>query len=296
MFEDIREDIKSLGLPTRDCFDMPTSTKTFADGSNFKIEIPTVNTIETMEAIFEESAKLNIRVDRITETYGIFRHIKAEISQMVKACESYGCEFVMSPGPRASYDTSATASSAQGKTIAYRLRGQEQIIRAIKDIKRAIDLGVKIFVLYDEGLLWLLNEMRKNNSISKEIKFKVSAHCGHGNPASFKLLESIGANSINTVRDLELPMIAALRATVNIPIDCHTDNPLASGGFIRVYEAPEIVRIASPVYLKAGNYVILAHGESSTAKDGIKMAQQASIVIEMIEKYYPQAKQSKGLI
>ena len=44
----------------------------------------------------------------------------------------------MSTGP-------ATAASIQGKTVAYRLRGQEQLIRAIEDIKRGTDLGIKYF-------------------------------------------------------------------------------------------------------------------------------------------------------
>lgn len=293
MFEKTRNDLKTLGLPSKDYFDMPTSNKKFADGSNFKIEIPTVNSIEVMKALIEESTKMGIVINRITETYGIFRHTKDEIKQMVDLCQAYGCEFVMSTGPRASNDTSATAASNQGKTIAYRLRGQEQIIRAIEDIKRGIDLGVSIFLIYDEGLLWILGKMRQNNMIAKNIKFKVSAHCGHGNPASLKLLEELGANSINPVRDLQLPMLSALRDVINIPIDVHTDNPAASGGFIRVYEAPEIVRIASPVYLKTGNSVVSEHGSlTSSSKDGIKMARQASIVLEMVNNYYPQAKQS----
>jgi hypothetical protein len=292
MFGQTRSELRLLGFPDGDCFEMPTSSKKFDDGSDFKIEIPTVNSVEALGALLEESTSINIRINRVTETYGIFRHTKSEIKQMVQLCKEYGCDFVMSTGPRASYDTSATAVSTQGKTIAYRLRGQEQIIRAIEDIKRAIDLGVVIFLIYDEGLLSLLNEMRKINILAENIKFKVSAHCGHGNPASFKLLESLGANSINAVRDLQLPMIAALRNAISIPIDCHTDNPIGSGGFIRVYEAPEIVRIASPVYLKTGNSVISEHGSSTIAKEGIKMARQASIVLEMVDNYYPQAKQS----
>lgn len=238
MFEQTRNELNRLGLPPKDYYDLPTSDKKFDDGSDFKIEIPTVNSIEAMDAVLEESTKLHIQINRITETYGIFRHTKAEVKQMVRLCTNYGCEFVMSTGPRAVYDTSATAASIQGKTIAYRLRGQEQIIRAIEDIKRAIDLGVTTFLIYDEGLLWVLNEMRKHNRMESTIKFKVLAHCGHGNPASFKLLESLGTNSINPARDLDLPMIAALRDAIDVSLDCHTDNPLGSGGFIRVYEAP----------------------------------------------------------
>jgi hypothetical protein len=88
-------------------------------------------------------------------------------------------------------------------------------------------------------------------------------------------------------------MLAALRAAVTIPIDIHTDNPPASGGFIRVYEAPEIARVAAPVHLKTGNSVVSAHGQITSATDGKRMADQASIVVEMVSKYYPKAKQTK---
>lgn len=292
MFQDVRGCLQGMGLPRGDCQELTTSTKKFSDGGNFKIEIPTVNSVEAMESVISESIRLGIKINRITETYGIFRHTINEIKQMVQLCGENDSELVMSTGPRAAYDTSATSASVQGKTIAYRLRGQEQIIRAVEDIKRAIDLGVKTFLIYDEGLLWVLGQMRGKGFLSKEIKFKISAHCGHGNPASFKLLESIGADSINPVRDLQLPMISALRQSINIPIDCHTDNPPGSGGFIRVYEAPEIVRLAAPVYLKTGNSVVSEHGSPTASRDGVRMARQASIVLEMVQKYYPQAVQS----
>ena len=79
--------------------------------------------------------------------------------------------------------------------LAIDLRGQEQIVRAIEDIKRALHIGVRSFLLYDEGLLYIMNCLRQAEEIPKEIKFKISAHCGYSNPASIKLLESMGANS-----------------------------------------------------------------------------------------------------
>jgi hypothetical protein len=87
--------------------------------------------------------------------------------------------------------------------------------------------------------------------------------------------------------------LAALRQTIDIPLDCHTDNPISSGGFIRVYEAPEIIRVASPVYLKTGNSVLSEHGLPTTEKEGIRMTKQASIVLEMLKRYYPEAIQSQ---
>jgi hypothetical protein len=176
--------------------------------------------------------------------------------------------------------------------IGYRLRGMEQVLRAVEDIKRAIDIGCRGFVIYDEGLLWLVAQMRKDGLLPSDVIFKVSAHMGYCNPISFRIMESLGADSINPVRDLQLPMIAALRAAAKVAIDVHTDNPPASGGFIRVYEAPEIARIAAPVHLKTGNSVVSAHGQITSAEDGKRMAAQAAIVLEMVSKYYPQAKQS----
>ncbi|MBV9576584.1 MAG: peptidase [Gammaproteobacteria bacterium] len=292
MFEETRSFLEKIGLPSGDLMDLPTSEKTFNDGSQFRIEIPTVNSIEAAEALLLESEKLCITINRITETQGMFRYTKNDIRRWVALCESFKCDFIMSVGPRATYDTGASAATEQGKTVGYRLRGQEQLVRAVEDVKRGIELGVRNFLIYDEGLLWVLNKMRQQHEIPSYIEFKISAHCGHCNPASFQLLESIGANSINPVRDLHLSMIAALRQSVTISIDCHTDNPPSSGGFIRVYEASEIVRIAAPVYLKTGNSVISRHGQVVTANEGKLMAKQAAIVVEMVDRYLPSAIQS----
>ena len=122
--------------------------------------------------------------------------------------------------------------------------------------------GCRGFLIYDEGMLWVANEMRKNGDLPKDIIFKCSAHMGYCNPASIKLLADLGADSINPIRDLQIPMHSAIRQAIDdTPLDIHTDNPPGSGGFIRVFEAPEIVRVAAPLHCKTGNSVIGGHGE-----------------------------------
>ncbi len=292
MFEETRKYVQKLGLPPGDLFDMPTSNARFPDGAAYRIECPTVNSAEAVAALLDTSTKMGITINRVTETYGMFRHTRQELKEYCRLCNQYGAELLMSVGPRAPYDTGATVLSPQGVRISYRLRGMEQLLRGIEDIKRGYDLGVRGFLIYDEGMLWVVNEMRKDGALPKDIHFKCSAHLGHCNPASFKVLESLGADTINPVRDLQIPMIAALRAAVKVPIDVHTDNPPGSGGFIRVYEAPEIVRVAAPVHCKTGNSVVGGHGEMTSATDGKRMAEQAAIVVEMVSKYYPDLKQS----
>lgn len=292
MFEETRQYLKQINMPTGDLFDMPTSTARFADGGAYRIEVPTVNSAEAVGALLEAATKNDITINRVTETYGMFRHTRREIQEFCRLCREYGCELLLSVGPRAPYDTGATVLSPQGVRISYRLRGMEQVLRGVEDIKRGYDLGCRGFLIYDEGMLWLIGRMRKDGALPGDIIFKASAHLGHCNPCSFRLLESLGADSINPVRDLQIPMIAALRAAVKVPLDVHTDNPPGSGGFIRVYEAPDIVRVAAPVHCKTGNSVVSGHGVITSAADARRMADQAAIVVEMVSKYCPEATQS----
>ena len=189
-----------------------------------------------MCALMEELDRLGLTIHRVTQTKGIMLLSDQEIAEMVALAEKWKVSLVLAVGPRATYDTSASVHTLEGQRMGYRLRGQDQIVRAVEDIYRAINLGCKSFLIYDEGLLWLLNEMRSVEEIPHNCSFKVSAHCGHGNPCAAKLLESIGAGSINPIRDIQLQMLAAMRQAINIPIDVHTENPASSGGFIRHYE------------------------------------------------------------
>lgn len=87
-------------------------------------------------------------------------------------------------------------------------------------------------------------------------------------------------------------MLAAMRQAVDCPIDIHTENPKSTGGFIRHYEVPEMIRIASPIYLKTGGSVAATHSWDSTEADARKRAKQCSLVKRMIDEYYPEAIQS----
>lgn len=181
--------------------------------------------------------------------------------------------------------------------MGYRLRGQDQIVRAIEEVKRASTFGCFSFLVYDEGSLWVFNEARKHGEIPAACKFKVSAHTGHGNPCSARLLEIIGANSFNPVRDIQLQMMAAIRQTIDIPLDLHTENPASTGGFIRHYEVPEMIRVAAPIYLKTGGSVAKTHSWETSSADAKNRVKQVSLVKRVIDAYYPEATASpKGSI
>lgn len=285
--------LNKMGLPTGDAYDLPTSEKRFPDGAQYRFEVPGIQGPESMQALIEELQTRDVLIHRVTQTKGIMLLTDQEIISMVTLAEQCHLELVLAIGPRATYDTSASVNTPEGQRIGYRLRGQEQIVRAVEDVKRASALGCKAFLVYDEGCLWLINEMRKHGEIPTDSKFKVSAHCGHGNPCSAKLLESLGADSLNPVRDIQLQMLASMRQAINIPLDVHTENPYSSGGFIRHYEVPEMVRISSPIYLKTGGSVAKTHGWETTIAEAKKRAKQVLLVKQVIERYYPEGIYSK---
>lgn len=275
------------------------SNKRFADGGQFRFEVPGIQSPKTMKALLKEAEKQNLVIHRVTQTKGIMLLDDEEISDMINLAKDYGCELFLSVGPRATYDTSATVHTKEGSRIGYRLRGYDNLLYALEDVKRAADLGVRGILLYDEGLLYVLNQMREKGELPKNLHFKMSAHAGHGNPASAKLLESIGLDSINPVRDLQIQMLASIRDAIDIPIDLHTENPKSTGGFIRHYEVPKFIKVASPVYLKTGGSVAANHNWDTTEKEAVARIKQVKLVERMIKQYSPNAvmspKKSKDL-
>lgn len=283
----------SMGLPAGDAYDLPTSEKRFPDGAQYRFEVPGIQGHNPMKTLLESADAKGLTLHRITQTKGIMLLTDEEIKQMVDLAKKWRVELVLAIGPRATYDTGASVHTKEGVRVGFRLRGQDQVVRAIEDVKRAAAIGCRGFLLYDEGLLWILGEMRRSGEIPSNCKFKVSAHCGHGNPCAAKVLENLGAGSINPIRDIQLQMVSAIRQAIDIPVDVHTENPESSGGFIRHYEVPEMIRVAAPIYLKTGGSVAKTHGWDTTDADAIRRAKQVSLVERVIRRYYADAICSK---
>ena len=88
---------------------------------------------------------------------------------------------------------------------------------------------------------------------------------------------------------IQLQMLSAIRQSVDIPVDVHTENPASTGGFIRHYEVPEMIRIASPIYLKTGGSVAKNHSWDTSEPEARARAKQVQLVKRMIDSYYPEA-------
>ena len=84
-------------------------------------------------------------------------------------------------------------------------------------------------------------------------------------------------------------MIASIRNATDMALDLHTENPKSTGGFIRHYEVPKFIKVASPVYLKTGGSVAANHNWDTTESEARARIKQVKLVKRMIDEYCPEA-------
>jgi hypothetical protein len=128
---------------------------------------------------------------------------------------------------------------------------------------------------------------------------KVSVMLPVANPASARTIVELGADTLNLPTDLSLAQIAAIRSVVDVPLDLYVEAPDNVGGFVRLYELPEIVRVAAPVYVKFGLrnapdvYPSGAHLEPTVVALARARVRRARLGLELLEREAPNATASE---
>ncbi|MCX5818751.1 MAG: hypothetical protein NT047_02370 [Deltaproteobacteria bacterium] len=297
---EIREFMDKMGIPGRDLWELPASTKTFPDGAHYRIEIAGVERATTMEAMINEAQKRKIAIHRAIATVGGATYCDyEELRDMAQMARDEQIEVIVTIGPRKGWDAgSKEASTQEGCMQGYRLRGSDNISYWIADMMRNIKAGFRGFLVYDEGVLFILNKMREEGFIPRETVFKFSVFGAYGSAAGAKVVESMGANTLNPLSDVSLPILAAIRRAVKMPLDIYILIVDSFGGMFRAYEAPEIARVASPCYFKfepgtsEGDIYKPWVTESWHQEFMRQKVKMASIVLEIMDEHAPKLKRS----
>jgi hypothetical protein len=290
-----REFLENLGLPVRDPLEAPASTLRFPDGGQYRLEIPSTEGPHALSAVLDEAEKRRVPVHRISQGSGIMLMTDGEITEMLDIGRQAAIEVNLFVGPRATFDVGAQAYSPAGRTLGLSLRGADQLVYAIEDVKRAARLGLRSVLVSDIGILQLVAKARASGDLPPDMIIKTSVMMAPANPASARILELLGANTINIPSDLTIPQIAAVRAAIQAPIDFYVEAPDNIGGFIRYYEIPELIRVASPIYLKFGLrnapdvYPSGTHLENTVLALSRERVRRAEIAMEVISRYCPEA-------
>jgi hypothetical protein len=298
-FEDVQHFLSTMNIPSRDAYDLPTSHKRFPDGAVYRNEISSIERPSTFRAMQDEARKYKVRIHRvIAVTMGATLLTIEELKEMARMADGEGMELVILPGPRVMWDIGRMSSTPEGAYSGIRVRGSDYLSYTIADMMRAMEAGVRGFLVWDEGLLMVLVEMRRQGKIPRDTFFKVSVFTGHANPAGAKVIENLGADTLNPLPDLTLPMLGAIRQAIKIPMDLHISIFDSQGGWYRAWEVPEICRICAPCYLKQEPGKSVADlckpwtSEDSLADLARQKVRNVQIMEELIERIHPDLAQA----
>ncbi|MCK5181009.1 MAG: hypothetical protein KAQ73_00575 [Dehalococcoidia bacterium] len=298
--DNITQAMERAGFPSSDGYDLPTSTKAFPDGAHYRVEISGIETPKVLLAAIDEAKKQAVPFHRsISVVRGACMLTREQLKEFARIAHDNQVEVIMTPGPRPTWYTGRQIATPEGALSGMRMRGMDSVRHYLMELERCIELGFRGFLVWDEGVLSLLNTMKQNGDLPEDIVFKVSIFAGHANAAGFKLIESLGASSGNPVADLTLPELASLRSAVSLPLDIHIQLWNSMGGFNRIFETPEIARVASPCYFKMepgpglAMYMPWGMSEDMLAELGREKIRSIKNIIEIVGQVHPELKLSK---
>jgi hypothetical protein len=286
----IRRALEQLGLPPGDLHELPTSEKRFPDGAEYRFEIPSTEGARCLEAVLEEAARLDVPIHRISQGSGVFMLTDAELDEFVAVAAAATVELSLFARPNAAWDASATSRAPAGGALAAAARGQGQLRAVLEDVVRAAEHGVRSVLLADIGALYAFAGLRTAGVVPPDMQAKVSVMLPIANAATARVLEELGASTLNLPPDLSLAQIAAIRAAVDLPIDFYVEAPDTLGGFVRLHEIPELIRIAAPVYVKFGLrnapdiYPSGTHLETTAVALSRERVRRARLGLELLER------------
>jgi hypothetical protein len=303
--EATRRFLASVGLPGGDLHELPDSRKRFPDGALYRVEIPSTEGPRCLDAVLEEAERRSVVVHRISQGSGVFLQTDEELSEMARRAAEARVEVSLFARPNAGWDASAMARSPAGAALAPASRGAEQLVAGLEDCRRAAEHGFRSVLIADIGLLWAFTEMKRAGELPSDMQAKISVMLPAANPAAARVLEELGASTLNLPTDLTLAQVAAIRAAVDIPLDVYVEAPDNIGGFVRHHEIPELIRVAAPVYVKFGLrnapdvYPAGTHLEATTVALSRERVRRARLGLDLLARsgYEPLSSElgAKGL-
>jgi hypothetical protein len=291
--------LAAQGLASADDYALAPSPLRFDDGGHFRLEVSGVERLATLEALLDEAAKEEVYIHRIV-AFGAGATLldRGELRAFAELADEHEIDVVACPGPRSGWDSGRQVMTSEGMYSGRRVRGVDNLRFLLDDYLRMFECGLRGVLVWDEGVLDILVKARAAGHVPEDSSYKVSVYTGHANPASIRILEQLGADSLNPVGDLSRPMLGAIRQAVKIPLDVWAITFDSFGGMNRLWEAGEIAAVAAPVYFKVepgdSEGAMYVSWEKPTAQDAAirNKVRHAKILLELAQRTSPEIRAS----
>ncbi len=276
-----------------------TSERRFPDGAEFRVEIPSVEGPRVLATVVESAQRFGVTVNRVSQGSGAMLLSSVELREMAEIGEEQGLEVSLFVGPRQEYDIGNHSRALDGASLAGQQRSVRQLRYALEDVVRAVELGIRSFLIADIGLLSVLHDLQLTGALPDDIVWKVSVMQAPSNPASLRVIAGLGASTANIPSDTSLGELAEFRAASSIPLDLYVESPDAMAGVVRGQEMPDLIRVGAPLYVKFGlrnSRPLYPSGEhlveeaSAIAREKVH---RAAVALEWVQRLAPELVQSK---
>jgi hypothetical protein len=277
---------------------LPPSAVRFPDGASFRIEIPSVEGARVLGEVLRSADEHEIVVNRVSQGSGAMLLGESELREMAAMGSQAGIEISLFTGPREGWDVGAHARSPDGAAHAGQVRGVRGLAYAVEDIARACEAGIRSFLIADAGLLDVLRDMQEAGELPRDCVWKISVMMAPSNPAGLRLLERLGATTVNIASDTTVLQLSEMRAASNLPIDLYVESPDALGGVVRGNEVGDLIAVGAPLYAKFGlrnSRALYPCGEHLVAEAcaiAREKVHRAAVALEWLRRLAPELEQS----
>jgi hypothetical protein len=279
----------------------PDAPKAFPDGAAFRIEIPSVEGPRVLEAVISAAESEGIIVNRVSQGSGAGLLRASELRDMAQAGHDAGLEVCLFIGPRERYGPGAHPRTADGSAQGDQVRGTRQLGYALDDVLRAVEQGIRSFLVADLGLLVALRKAQARGDLPEDMVWKISAAMAPSNPLTLKLLADLGGPglTVNVPSDVSVAELSELRAAASVPIDLYVESPDALGGIVRGNEVGDLIMAGAPLYAKFGLrnaapvYPSGLHLQAVAVANCVEKVHRAAVALEWLSRLSPGLPQSK---
>jgi hypothetical protein len=278
---------------------VPPSTKRFPDGADFRIEIPSVEGPAVLAAVVRESARRGLVINRVSQGSGAMLLTEQEMREMAGIGADAGLEISLFVGPREEWGLGAQSRAGDGASRNGGVRGLRQLRYAVEDVLRAVECGIRGFLVADLGLQRILAQAQADGKIPAEVVWKSSAVIAPSNPETLAVLVGLGADTVNLPSDLTLFELAEMRAVTDVPLDLYVETGDAMGGVVRGEQLADLVEVTAPFYAKFGLrnsrplYPSGLHIVVDATAIAVEKVRRAQIALEWMARAGSVAKQSE---